>query len=184
MENIIGVFQSKEVADLAFLDLVKAGYKSQYISVVLKEDLVLDKEKGRKGGIASSPFASGILSGGLIGGFTGVLVGLSAIFVPGLGAVLIAGPLASMLGIGGVGAVTISGVVTGVLAGGLAAGLIEIGLGKDVANFYERKVKDGEVLVCVPVSENTNPQVRKIFKDHGEIYIKEIINKSKSITHF
>lgn len=183
MDNLIGVFPNKEAADVVFLNLVKAGYRNQDISVVIKEDLVLNKESGRKGGIASSYLASGILSGGLIGGFTGILVGLSAILVPGLGAVLIAGPLASMLGIGGAAAVTISGVVTGVLAGGLAAGLVEIGLEKNIANFYERKVKDGEVLVCVPVAEKTISQVRQIFTDHGGVYIKEIKDKSKSNNH-
>ncbi len=179
MDNVIGVFPSKEAANVAFLNLLKIGYKNQDISVVIKEDLVLNKDKGQKGGIASSSLKSGILSGGLIGGFAGILVGLSAIFVPGIGAVLIAGPLASMLGIGGAAAVTLSGVVTGVLAGGLAAGLVEIGLEKDAANFYERLVKKGGILVYVPVNnENSANDIKRIFIENGGNYVKEVeINK-------
>lgn len=178
MGNVIGIFPNKETAEDAFSSLLSKGYRHEDISIVIKEDLVLNKEKGQKGGIASSSLKSGILSGGLIGGIAGVLFGLSAIFVPGLGAVLIAGPIASMLGIGSAAAVTISGVVTGVLAGGLAAGLMEIGIDKNVANFYEKKVKDGGVLMYVPIADENDSTVRQIFIENGGNFIKEVEGRS------
>lgn len=174
MGKIIGIFPTKETADSALLCLLSKGYKVEDISMVIKEDLVLNKEKGQKGGIASSSLKSGILSGRLIDDTASILFGLSAIFVPGLGAVLIAGPIASMLGIGTAATVTISGVATGVLAGGLAAGLAKIGIDKNVANFFEKKVKDGGVLMYVPITDESNSNIRQIFIENSGNFIKEI----------
>ncbi len=178
MGNIIGVFPDKEAADVAFFNLTKAGYRSQDVSVILKEELILNKEQGQKGGIASTYFSVTNTVNGAVKGISRIASGLSAIFIPGLGAVIIAGPLASVLGVTRATAVTISGVITGVLSGGLAAGLIELGFKKGNANFYEKLVNKGGVVVCVPVIKDYSPdQIRQIFMENGGSYIKELGTK-------
>lgn len=80
-------------------------------------------------------------AGAFWGGLWGLLVGAGFFFVPGVGPVVIAGPLiATLVG-------TVEGAVVGSAVSALAAGLVSLGIPKDSAIKYESAVKADEFLV-------------------------------------
>ena len=75
----------------------------------------------------------------MIGGTLGVLAGIGALAIPGLGPFIAAGPI--MAGLAGLG---VGGAV-----GGLVGALIGMGIPEYEAKRYEGRVKDGGTLLSV-----------------------------------
>ena len=73
----------------------------------------------------------------------GLLVGIGALAVPGIGPVLAFGPLAAAIG------ATAAGAGLGAAAGGIIGALVGLGIPEEDANFYAEGVKRGGVLVTV-----------------------------------
>jgi hypothetical protein len=83
--------------------------------------------------------AAGVTTGGVVGGTLGLLVGIGALAIPGLGPFIAAGPImASLAGLGVGGAV-----------GGLIGALVGMGIPEYEAKRYDGRVKDGGVLLSV-----------------------------------
>lgn len=176
MKTVIGVFEHKELANDTIVELNKMGYKPHDISVILKNELTkVDEENiGTKGGSTAKGAATGALSGGIIGGLTGLLIGAGLIAIPGIGAFLIAGPLAAALGLTGAAAAAVSGAATGVLAGSIAGSLIGLGVPEEVAHIYERRVKEGAVFVAVPIQEKDERRVLQAFRRYDAAELRLI----------
>ena len=82
---------------------------------------------------------TGVTAGGVIGGTLGLLAGVGALAIPGLGPFIAAGPI--MAGLAGLG---VGGAV-----GGLVGALVGMGIPEYEAKRYEGRVKDGGVLLSV-----------------------------------
>jgi uncharacterized membrane protein len=166
-DMIIGVFSSKEEAGAAIDELNDAQYQAKDISVVTqsKEDAEVLVDQG--GSSVTEGAVSGATTGGVIGGIAGLLIGIGAIAVPGIGALLIGGPLAAALGLTGAAATTISGAATGALAGGLLGALVGLGVPEEDARIYEDRIKEGGILIAVPVRSGNASEVRTILEDNG-----------------
>lgn len=96
---------------------------------------------------------SGATTGGLIGAAVG-LVGIAGLLGP-LGPIVVAGPLATFLGItGGVGAVVGTGVA-GAAIGGLVGALMSMGVSEPEAKNYEERVNAGDVLLSVRTEDSS-----------------------------
>lgn len=102
----------------------------------------------------------GAMAGITIGGFTGLLVGLGALAIPGIGPVMLAGAAATAL------ASAISGGVIGGVAGSLAGGLVGLGIPADRATVYNDLVSQGNYLVMVEGSEEDITVAESIFSKH------------------
>ncbi|MBI2031881.1 MAG: hypothetical protein HYT08_04685 [Candidatus Levybacteria bacterium] len=162
MQTLIGIFNERHNANLAIIELERSGYNTKDISIVIKEEKGI---MGAKGGAVVTDAALGASAGLLLGGLAGLLVGLGAIILPGVGAILVGGPIAAALGLTGAAATTISGAATGVLAGGLVGALVGLGLPEEVAREYQKKIKEGAVLLAVPAhSENDTQNIKEIFQ--------------------
>jgi len=79
--------------------------------------------------------------GAALGGAAGLLTGLGAFVLPGIGTVIAAGWLAS----------TLAGVVAGGAAGGVVGALIEAGISENDAAGYAEGVRRGGTLVTIRV---------------------------------
>jgi hypothetical protein len=159
---IMGIFDSVSSASEAVDDLTAMGYANNEITVVTREDVVNgdvkienDTAQGIKGGATT---------GAVVGGVLGLLVGLGALAIPGVGALLITGPIATALGITGVAGTTASGALTGALAGGLVGALKELGLDEAKAKRYEDAIKDGSILVGVNADDDGRSEVENVFE--------------------
>lgn len=152
---VFGVFSDSESANSAIDDLSRAGFSRDDVSVIVQDERVrgqIDQGGSTVENVAGGA-ASGAATGGVIGGLLGLLAGLTAFTVPGLGALLIGGPIASALGLTGAAATTVSGAVTGALAGGLVGALVGLGVPQEQAQMYEERVKSGNVLVIVSADD-------------------------------
>jgi hypothetical protein len=97
-------------------------------------------------------------TGGAIGGTIGLLAGIGAIAIPGLGPFIAAGPIIAALSGGAIGA----GV------GGLTGALVGLGMPEYEAKRYEGKVKEGGILISVHSENNDETsRAKNIFKEEG-----------------
>jgi hypothetical protein len=149
---------SEEQADAILTHLRNLGFTASEISVLLK-----DKET--KNISVNEDVLRGAEKGGLVGGALGAIA-VTAVSLPIMGPILVAGPIVAAIGGAAVG-----GVVGG-LAGGSGA-LTRIGLPKDAAPRLEQRLHDGGILIAVhsddPVRLDT---ALRVFKSSGadEIY--------------
>jgi hypothetical protein len=95
---------------------------------------------------------TGAKQGAWVGGILGFLVGAALLWIPGVGPVVVAGSLASML-LGG-----IEGAVAGSALGGILSGLAAWGISKQHILKYEEVVKGGKYLV---IAHGSGPEVDK-----------------------
>lgn len=156
-KTVIGVFTSREEAEKAVNELRTAGFDRE-ISVLAKETKE-PKDKGAtdydensvmfNGGSATT----GAVTGGVLGGIAGFALGAGALAIPGLGAVIAAGPIA--------------GLLSGAATGGIAGGLVDWGIPKDRSEFYEGEVKHGNIVAAVKTADNKIDKASAILKNYG-----------------
>lgn len=146
----LGIFTDRSDANAAIDDLTEAGFNASDISIVVREQDVASTAVESRGEKVVQGTTSGATTGAAVGALAGLLIGLGVITVPGIGGLLIGGPLAAALGLTGVAATTVSGGVTGGLAGGLVGALVGLGVPREQAQVYEDMIREGAVLLAVP----------------------------------
>lgn len=136
---VIGIVDGREKAEALVLALQQAGFSPADISVLFPDkhgtrDLAHERStKAPEGALA------GAGAGGAVGGTLGLLASVGAITIPGLGALLAAGPLLAAL----------SGAAAGAAVGGVAGALIGMGIPEIEAKAYEGKLRGGNILIAV-----------------------------------
>lgn len=163
----LGVFSDRLQAEAAINELIQVGYRPQEISIVVKDHETAQKIESSTGAGVASGLTTGAVTGGMIGGLAGLLAGIGAITIPGLGALLFAGPIATALGLTGAAAATTSGAISGALAGGLLGALVGLGIPEETAKEYEREIKAGAVLLAVPAHDHDEQDPLGIMQKHG-----------------
>jgi len=155
---VIGTVASYSQADLAVDQLVKAGFARGDISALFprsEETKAFALENNTK---APEGAAVGAAGGGVVGGAIGLLAGIGALAIPGLGPFIAAGPIVAAL----------SGAGIGGAVGGLAGSLIGLGVTEVEAKNYEEKIKQGRYLVAVHVdTANERARAAKALKEAG-----------------
>jgi hypothetical protein len=136
---VFGIYASAERAERAVDSLIAAGYPSSSISVLLPATRSTREFAHEKDTKAPEGTAAGVTAGGVVGGTLGVLAGLGALAIPGVGPIIAAGPI--MAGLAGLG---VGGAV-----GGLVGALIGMGIPEYEAKRYEGRVKGGGTLLSV-----------------------------------
>jgi hypothetical protein len=178
MKNILGVFNTAAEVNEAVASLELRGYGKDDISVVAtKEALGSDEiviEDNRLKGVTDTA-----LTGGVIGGILGLLVGVGALTIPGLGLLFITGPVAAALGITGVAGATVSGALTGTLAGGIVGALMQLGVEEQVAKDYASAVESGKIILGVESADEDVDDVTTILTSSGATKITELDVKAR-----
>ena len=82
---------------------------------------------------------AGAGTGAVVGGTVGLLAGIGALAIPGVGPVIAAGPIVA----------TLAGIGVGGALGGFAGVLIGVGIPEYEANRYEGRILKGGILVAV-----------------------------------
>ncbi len=175
MKTVIGVFDDRENAQFAIQCLKTAGYKTKNISIIMKAP-ILHKEEVKNSEILNirRTTVTGVTTGAVVGGLAGLLIAIGTLAVPGIGSILIAGPLAAMLGLTGAAAATASGAVTGAVAGGALAAMMSLGIPKKEAQLYEQRVEEGALLLAIPALDEQENEVELILHDHDATDIKAV----------
>jgi uncharacterized membrane protein len=102
--------------------------------------------------------AIGAGAGGVTGGVLGLLAGIGALAIPGVGPFIAAGPIMAAL----------SGAAVGATIGGIAGALIGMGIPEYEAKQYEAKIKEGNILISVHTADSdVVDRVKDIMKAAG-----------------
>jgi hypothetical protein len=152
-----GVFSNVDDADQAVKNLLAAGFTTEHVTVVCSDDT---KERYFRRFEHQDPAgthtATAAVVGGTIGAALGGLTVLAAAAATGGIALWAAGPITAWAG----------GV-----AGGLVGAMMSRGIEKELANFYQQAVMDGQILVAAedhgPDHEATLARAAKILADAG-----------------
>jgi uncharacterized membrane protein len=169
---VLGIFSDRSDAEAAFDELEEIGYNPKDISIVMKDHREAESLANDTGADVAGGAVSGATTGGALGALAGFLIGAG--IIPGLGALLIGGPLAAALGLTGAAATTVSGAATGALAGGLLGALMGFGLSEDEAREYEEGIKAGGILVAVPARDAQEGEVRDVLEENGADKVRAI----------
>jgi hypothetical protein len=176
MKNVLGIFKNIESTNVALASLEMRGYSKDDISVVATKEALgsqeLQFENNMLKGVTDTAMA-----GGLLGGFLGLLIGVGALTIPGLGLLFVTGPIATALGITGVAGAAVSGALTGSMVGGIAGALKELGVDESLALEYEQDVKGGNIILGVETEDEDVSDVMKILTTSGATRVSELQNK-------
>ena len=178
--QVLGLFDSLRDAEAAVHDLQRSGISSDDISFVGKTAGGEYDETGTSIGRASGADATqteeaagaGAAGGAVVGGLAGVLVGLGALAIPGIGPVLAAGPLAAAIGTTGaaVGAGVV-GAAAGAAAGGLLGALMGAGIPEEDAQVYAEGIRRGGTLVGARVNDDQVDAAVDVLDRHNAVDI-------------
>ena len=147
---------SRRQAEVIAGQLQAAGFSNNDISVLLPDKRGTKDFAHERSTKAPEGAVAGAETGGTVGGALGLLAGLGALAIPGLGPLVAAGPLLA----------TLSGVGAGAAVGGLAGGLIGMGIPEIEAKRYEGKVKGGNILLSVHTeTSEARKRAESIFRE-------------------
>lgn len=161
MRHIIGMFDTRDEAEAAIDRLNRSGIGVDAISVAMKEDQregisSLAADTGTHD-LAEEGAGVGAVSGAAVGTLVGLLVAGSTMVLPGLGTVLVAGPLAAAL----------TGAGVGAASGGVLGALVGSGIPEPEVHPYLTGVESGGVIVAAHVPEPRAAEVHRIFDEEG-----------------
>ncbi len=136
---VFGIYPSRAHAERAVDTLMSSGFSSSAISVLMQDSTSTKEFAHVKETKAPEGTTTGVAAGGVIGGTLGVLAGIGALAIPGVGPFIAAGPI--MAGLAGLG---VGGAV-----GGIVGALVGMGIPEYEAKRYEGRVKSGGTLLSV-----------------------------------
>ncbi|MBW4618028.1 MAG: DUF1269 domain-containing protein [Cyanosarcina radialis HA8281-LM2] len=154
-KRAIGVFRGRRETEVALEALRNSGFLMDRVSVIGKDsnDKIAGKDvKTGVGNKADEGAVAGAVTGGTVGGIGGLLVGLGALAIPGIGPVMLAGATATAI------ATTLSGTAIGAAAGSLVGALVGLGIPEDRARLYNDRISRGDYLVIV---DGTDDEIRR-----------------------
>lgn len=160
-KTIVASYDSFDEAQRVARELVDGGFEASDVSVVASNvDGAYMTDERIKVTDASNT-ATGAVAGGVLGGAAGLAASLMGLAVPGLGAVIAAGPLAATLSVAG----------AGVIAGGLIGSLTDLGVPEADAEAYAEAVRRGGAIVTVRAADDATDDVVEVMRTHGAIDI-------------
>ncbi|KYC36160.1 histidine kinase [Scytonema hofmannii PCC 7110] len=160
----IGVFPNRRDAEVALTELRDAGFPLSQVSLIGKDgnhNTNLTGTNVGKGNKADEGAKAGAVTGGALGGLGGLLVGLGALAIPGIGPVIAGGAVATAL------ATTAAGAGIGAAAGGVTGGLVGLGIPENRAKVYNDRLNRGDYLIIVDGTEDEVRRAETILKRHG-----------------
>ncbi len=141
LESVVAIFHTHPEAEQAVKDLQHAGIDMRTVSIIAKEYHTDEQVVGYYN--TGDRMKRWGKIGAFWGGFWGLLFGSAFFVIPGLGPLLMAGPVIAWI----VGALEGAVVVGGV--GVVGAGLFSMGIPKDSVLQYELAVKNDKFLLMV-----------------------------------
>ena len=142
-------------AENIVLALKTAGFGNNDISALLPDRRGTRDFAHEHNTKAPEGAATGGLAGLGVGAAVGWLAGIGTLAIPGVGALIAAGPIMAAL----------SGAAVGTAAGGLIGALVGMGIPEFEAKRYDAKVREGNILISVHTDDSKQRDVAKeIFK--------------------
>ena len=169
---VVAIYKSHGEAETAVMELQQSGFDMKQLSIVgsnyhSDEDVVGCYHTGDR-----MKYWGKI--GALWGGIWGMLIGSAFFLIPGIGPLLVAGPLVSCV----VGALEGAVVVGGLSA--IGAGLYSMGIPKDNILEYETALKSGKYVVIAHGSAEETAHAREIISRTNPETLAEHLHENAS----
>jgi len=136
---VFAIYSTRAGAEHGAEMLLSSGFSTSNISVLFPENLGSKEIGTEKSSKAPEGTAAGAGTGAVIGGTLGLLAGIGALAIPGIGPLIAAGPLLAAL----------AGIGVGGTVGGLTGALIGLGIPEYEAKRYEGRLQRGGILLSV-----------------------------------
>lgn len=163
--SVVAVYRSHTEAEDAVSKLGAAGVDVKKISIVGRDFHTEQHVIGYYTAGDRMKYWGGM--GAFWGGIWGLLIGAGFFLIPGIGPVLVAGPILAAI----VGALESAVVVGGLSA--LAAGLVSLGIPKDSVLKYETAVKSGQYVLVVHGTAEELQEARKALAGTAPVSVEE-----------
>src|ERR1700677_4485840 len=169
VNSVVAIYDTHEQAEQAVKELQEAGVDMKSLSIAAK-DMHTDEQVVGYYNTGDRMKHWGKV-GAFWGGFWGLLFGSALFAIPGVGPILVAGPLVAWIVAALEGAVVVGGVSA------IGAGLVSIGIPKDSVIKYETALKTDKFLLVVHGSRDAVEKAKDIIEGtrhnsytiHGEI---------------
>lgn len=163
MKNVVGIFENQQDADVAITVLKEGGLNRNHIGLMAHEKFIekIDRQAEIEQGKVQAKTELGAAGGAVVGGLTGLLVGVGTIVIPGVGPVLAAGMLGTILATTGMGAAM----------GGLLGTLTSLGITEEEASSYSDRVRRGRILVAVKTDDSQIDRISEAMKKAGAVEV-------------
>jgi uncharacterized membrane protein len=166
--SVVAIYDTHEQAEHAIKELQEAGVDMKSLSIAAKDTHTDEHVVGYYNAGDRMKYWGKV--GAFWGGFWGLLFGSALFAIPGLGPILVAGPLVAWIIAGLEGAVVVGGVSA------VGAGLVSIGIPKDSVLKYEIALKTDKFLLVVHGTPDEVEKAKNIiggtehitFTVHGE----------------
>src|SRR5450432_605696 len=136
---VFAIYRDRSHVERGVDALVGDGFRTEDISVLLPDNVGTKDFAHEKNTKAPEGTAAGAGTGVVVGGTLGLLAGIGALAIPGLGPFIAAGPIMGAL----------AGAGTGGVVGGMIGALIGMGIPEYEAKRYEGIVREGGILLSV-----------------------------------
>ena len=136
---VFAIFRDKIHAEAGVSALTGNGFRQEDISVLLADNSGNKDFAHERHTKAPEGATTGAGAGAVIGGTLGLLAGIGALSIPGLGILIAAGPIMGAL----------AGVGSGGVAGGIIGAIIGMGIPEYEAKRYAGLIKEGRTLLSV-----------------------------------
>ena len=157
-KSVIAIVETQIQAERIVEQLQQRGVSSADISVLFPDKRGTKDFAHEHNTKAPEGAVAGVGAGGVVGGTLGLLAGIGALAIPGVGPLIAAGPLMAAL----------SGAAAGAAVGGVAGGLIGLGIPEIEAKTYEGKVRGGNILIAVHTENSeTEKSAKQLFESNG-----------------
>lgn len=155
---VIGLVDAEVQAENIVQKLQADNFASSDISVIFPDKHGTKDFAHEHNTKAPEGAVAGVGAGGAIGGTIGLLAGIGALAIPGLGPFIAAGPLMAAL----------SGAAAGAAVGGVTGALIGLGIPEIEAKAYEGKLKGGNILIAAHVrTDEEEKRAKETFRREG-----------------
>jgi len=159
--TVVGLFRDRNEARAALHDLESAGFVREHLNLVAYDGSGTSSEIGDQG----SGLGSHTSAGAAVGGLAGLLLGLAAVAIPGIGPIVAAGPIAAALAGAGVGAAT----------GGILGALVDMGIPGHEAGYYQEAIRRGGTLLIVRTGEVLAERAQSTLDRHGALDVSTLV---------
>ncbi|MBX2997275.1 MAG: DUF2382 domain-containing protein [Caldilineaceae bacterium] len=160
--TLVALYDDVRTAQQVVDALINQGFKRDNISLIARDAdeeyaSYVDRDD------TSTQAAEGAGLGAVIGGIGGLLVGLGALAIPGVGPVIAAGPIVAGLTGAGIGAV----------AGGVIGALVDMGLPEEEAHHYAEGLRRGGTLVGAQVEDSRVDEAIRIMERYHPVDVND-----------
>jgi len=155
---VIGIVDGEIQAENIVQKLGQEGFPTSDISAIFPDKHGTKDFAHEHNTKAPEGAVAGVAGGGVLGGTLGLLAGIGALAIPGLGPFIAAGPLMA----------TLSGAAAGAAVGGIAGALIGMGIPEIEAKKYEGKLRGGNILIAAHVDDSEQEKrAKEVFRREG-----------------